>query len=97
MGHYFMMSYQNGRIFDKSEMKLMKKSILKNGKPHLIDKFIKTFKQKKNQLKSILFDKRDKSDEKDKDKEKASDKDKEPDKAKVKDKVKDKEGGNARR
>jgi hypothetical protein len=84
MGHYFMMSYQNGRIFDKSEMKLMKKSILKNGKPHLIDKFIKTFKQKKNQLKSILFDKREKSDEKDKDNEKENDKDKE----KVKDKEK---------
>ena len=53
MTEYFMMSYQNGRIFDHSEIRLMKKSILKIQKPSLSG-FVKLLDDKKNQLKAIF-------------------------------------------
>jgi len=54
MGEYFMMSYQNGRVFDYSEIKLMKKSILQVRQPKLIDDLKKMVSDKKKQFKEIF-------------------------------------------
>ena len=53
MAEYFMMSYQNGRIFDYSEIKLMKKSIVRLQKPNF-GGFIKSLDEKKKQLKEFF-------------------------------------------
>jgi TPR repeat protein len=53
MAEYFMMSYQNGRFFDYSEIRLMKKSIVRLQKPNFTG-FVKLLDDKKNQLKAFF-------------------------------------------
>jgi len=55
MAEYFMMAYQNGRVFDHSEIKLMKKSIVKVNTPKLFHSLSKMIQEKKKQFKT-LFD-----------------------------------------
>lgn len=62
MAEYFMMSYQNGRVFDYSEIKLMKKSILHVSKPKLIGDLKKMVSEKKKQFKEMFSFKRSKDD-----------------------------------
>lgn len=64
MAEYFMMSYQNGRVFDYSEIKLMKKSILHVSKPKLIGDLKKMISEKKKQFKEMFSFKRSKDDKK---------------------------------
>ena len=54
MAEYFMMSYRNGRVFDYSEIKLMKKSILHVSKPKLMDDLKKMISDKKKQFKEMF-------------------------------------------
>jgi hypothetical protein len=53
MAEYFMMSYTNGRFFDYSEIRLMKKSIVRLQKPNFTG-FVKLLDAKKNQLKAFF-------------------------------------------
>lgn len=54
MAEYFMMSYQNGRVFDYSEIKLMKKSIVQVSRQKLMDDLKKMVSEKKKQFKEIF-------------------------------------------
>ena len=58
MAEYFMMSYQNGRVFDYSEIKLMKKSILNVKRPKLMNELRKMISDKKKKFKEIFSFKR---------------------------------------
>lgn len=62
MAEYFMMSYQNGRVFDHSEIKLMKKSILSGNKIKLMNELKRMVSEKKKKFKEIFTFKHSKED-----------------------------------